>query len=109
MNYYAIAEIDLTDPSWVAEYVENVTPMVEARGGRYLARTQHLEKLEGKRPGPGVLLIIEWPSKAAAESFYESADYAPYRRRREAGARSELVLVAGEDSSRARVHDRGPL
>jgi uncharacterized protein (DUF1330 family) len=24
MNYYAVAEIDVTDPSWVREYVEHV-------------------------------------------------------------------------------------
>jgi uncharacterized protein (DUF1330 family) len=39
MKYYAIAEMDVTDPSWVADYVANVTGMVERRGGRYLSRS----------------------------------------------------------------------
>jgi len=39
MKYYAIAEIDITDQSWVPAYVKNVTKMVEASGGRFLART----------------------------------------------------------------------
>ncbi|MGI9099900.1 MAG: DUF1330 domain-containing protein [Solirubrobacteraceae bacterium] len=39
MRHYAVAELDITDPGWVAEYVAAVTPLVEARGGRYLART----------------------------------------------------------------------
>jgi uncharacterized protein (DUF1330 family) len=39
MKYYAIAQLHITDPGWVAAYVEHVTPLVEAHGGRYLART----------------------------------------------------------------------
>jgi uncharacterized protein (DUF1330 family) len=97
MKHYAVAEIGITDPDWVAEYVENVTPLVEARGGRYLARTQQVEKLEGERPAPQVFLIIEWPSKADAEAFYESEEYRPYREARKSGATGEFLLVAGED------------
>jgi uncharacterized protein (DUF1330 family) len=97
MKYYAVAEIDITDRSWVASYVEHVTALVERYGGRYLARTPRIEKLEGTRTPPQVFLIIEWPSREAAMAFYESEEYRPYRLAREAGARNEFVLVAGED------------
>jgi uncharacterized protein (DUF1330 family) len=107
MRYYAVAEVDIEDPSWVEEYVANVTGLVEARGGRYLARTPRIEKLEGVRPAPGVFLIIEWPSKETADAFYQCAEYAPYRRKREQGASNEFALVAGEDMNRAaRIPDR---
>jgi uncharacterized protein (DUF1330 family) len=52
MKHYAVAEIDITNPSWVAGYVPNVTPLVEAHGGRYLARTPRIEKIEGDRSPP---------------------------------------------------------
>jgi uncharacterized protein (DUF1330 family) len=97
MKYYAVAEIDITDPGWVQEYVENVTKIVERRGGRYLARTGQAETVEGDRKPPQTFLIIEWPSKEAAESFYESDEYRPYRERRIDGARNQFFLVAGED------------
>jgi uncharacterized protein (DUF1330 family) len=71
--------------------------MVERRGGRYLARTTQVSKIEGDRPSPQTYLIIEWPSKEAADEFYESDEYRPYRERRKAGARNEFLLVAGED------------
>lgn len=97
MKYYAVAELDVTDPAWVQEYVAKVTPMVEARGGRYLARTAKVDRLEGERPVPQVFLIMEWPSREAAEEFYESEEYRPYRERRRGGARNDFALVAGED------------
>ena len=97
MKYYAVAEIDVTDASWVREYISVVTPMVERYGGRYLARTANVELLEGDREAAQTFLIIEWPSKEAAEDFYESDEYRPYRDRRQAGARNHFLLVAGED------------
>jgi uncharacterized protein (DUF1330 family) len=106
VKYYAVAELDVNDPSWVREYVANVTGMVERRGGRYLARTGRVEKLEGERAAPQVFLIIEWPSKEAADAFYESDEYAPYRESRRAGSRNEFFLVAGEDiNDIARIAD----
>jgi uncharacterized protein (DUF1330 family) len=99
MKYYAVAELDVTDPSWVRDYVTNVTPIVERRGGRYLARTAAVEKIEGERPTPQLLLIVEWPSKDAAEEFYDSEEYRPYREARRLGARNEFLLGAGEDGN----------
>ncbi len=97
MKHYAVAELDVTDPAWVRDYVADVTPMVQRRGGRYLARSAHVERVEGEKPLPQVLLIIEWPSKQAADEFYDSDEYRPYREARRAGARNEFVLVSGED------------
>ncbi|MEW6688738.1 MAG: DUF1330 domain-containing protein [Pseudomonadota bacterium] len=97
MKCYAVAELDITERSWVRDYVQSVTPMVEKRGGRYLARTNDLERLEGERKNPHIFLIIEWPSRAAAKAFYESEEYRPYRARRLAGSKGDFVLVAGDD------------
>ncbi len=101
MKYYSVAEIDITDQSWVPAYVANVTRLVERAGGRYLARTSKVEKIEGDRPRPQIALVIEWPSRAAAVAFYESPEYRPYRERRLAGAKNEFLLVAGEDMTGA--------
>jgi uncharacterized protein (DUF1330 family) len=100
MKYYAVAEIEITDQTWVPAYIKNVTGMVERRGGRYLARTSKVEKLEGQRQVPKISLIIEWPSKDAALAFYDSDEYRPYRQSRIEGARNEFLLVAGEDMTR---------
>ena len=97
MKYYAVAEIEITDRSWVSAYVQNVTKLVEQFGGRYLARTSRMEKLEGERPNPQVFLIVEWPSEEAAKAFYTSDAYKPYLQSRKQGSKGEFTLVAGED------------
>jgi uncharacterized protein (DUF1330 family) len=97
VKYYVVAEMEITDRAWVEPYVANVTKLVEQHGGRYLARTPRVEKLEGDRARPHVCLLIEWPSRDAAMAFYDSDEYRPYRDSRIAGAHTELALVPGED------------
>lgn len=97
MKVYSVATMQLTDRAWVADYVANVTRLVEARGGRYLARTSHADVLEGDAAKPRLFLIIEWPSREVADAFYESEDYRPYRESRMAGAETDMFLVPGED------------
>ena len=104
MKHYALAELDITDPSWIAAYVEETTALVERHGGRYLARTSNFERVEGERPTPQIYLLIEWPSREAAIAFYESEEYRPHRESRRAGSSGEFLLIAGEDDTgRARV------
>ncbi|HXN37641.1 MAG TPA: DUF1330 domain-containing protein [Solirubrobacteraceae bacterium] len=97
MKHYMVAEMEITDPSWIRDYVANVTGMVERRGGRYLSRTGQIEKVEGDRRRPQFIVLIEWPSKEAADDFYASEEYRPYRQARERGASNEFLLAAGED------------
>lgn len=99
MKYYAVVEVDVTDPAWVRAYVENVTKMVESYDGRYLARTDKIERIEGERNTPQLLVIVEWPSETVAKEFYQSEEYRPYRQSRINGAKNHLVLAAGEDTT----------
>ncbi len=97
MKYYSVAELTVTDGAWVRDYVRDVTPMVERHGGRYLARTTAIERVEGEREPPQLVLIIAWPDRDAAGAFFESEEYRPYRESRRAGSTGEFVLASGED------------
>ena len=101
MKHYHLVELEITDRSWVAGYVQNVTKLIEQRGGRYLARTSNIQKLEGERQVPKLMVIVEWPSREAAEAFYTSEEYRPYLESRLKGARNEAMLVVGEDVTKA--------
>ncbi len=97
MKCYFVVESEVTDQSWVVDYLTNVTPMVERRGGRYLARTSKVKRLEGERKLLPLFIIIEWPSKQVAEEFYHSEEYKPYLKHRIAAAKNEFLLIEGED------------
>lgn len=97
MKFYAMFAVEMKDQGWVQAYVQNVTGMVERRGGRYLARTSNVEKLEGEGKAPQVVVLLEWPSKEAAMEFYHSDEYRPYRDSRIKGTVGDAILVAGED------------
>lgn len=100
MKYYAVAEVNVTSPHWVPEYLSRVNHIVEAYGGRYLARTANYEIMEGDATRHQTSIILEFPSKEAAYSFYESDEYRPLREARIAGSTGRFYFVAGEDATR---------
>jgi len=97
MKYYAVVRVKLIDDSWVEEYVPAVTALVHKHGGKYLARTMTMERVEGDVELPSLFVVLEWPSKEAAQAFYSDPEYQPYLQSRLAGAENDFVLVAGED------------
>jgi uncharacterized protein (DUF1330 family) len=97
MTYYAVVRVTMIDDSWVEEYLPAVTALVHKHGGKYLARTMDMERVEGDAELPSIFVVIEWPSKAAAQAFYTDPEYQPYLQKRLAGSKNDFVLVAGED------------
>ena len=97
MAYYAVVFVTPTTDAWIPDYIAAVNPLVQKHGGRYLARTVSHERLEGDGENPGVIAILEWPSKAAAEAFYRDPAYQAPLQARLAGAANEFFLVEGKD------------
>ena len=97
MSYYAVVFVTPKTDAWIPDYLATVTPLVKKHGGRYLARTVNHERLEGAGDNPGLIVILEWPSKAAAEAFYKDPAYQPSLQARLGGAASDFFLVEGKD------------
>lgn len=97
MAYYVVVHVTPTTDSWIPDYLTTVTPLVAKHGGRYLARTQSHDHLEGEGPTPGLIAILEWPSKEAAQAFYTDPAYQPSLQARLSGAVNELFLIEGRD------------
>lgn len=94
MPAYIIVNIEVTDREGFERYREAVPPLIAKHGGRYLVRGGDLHVMEGA-PGWKRLVVLEFPSLAAARAFYGSADYAPLLALRLATTRSEMVMVEG--------------
>lgn len=95
MAAYIVARVNVTDPSWIEEYLPTVKAQVEAAGGRYLARTGEVEVLESNGAKPDIVAVLEFPSTEAAKTWHASTEYKPQLDARIAGSESELVLVEG--------------
>ncbi len=68
---YAILDItQVTDPDLLKQISAKATPMVDAAGGRYLARTNHITALSGSPPDR--MVIIAFDSVEQAKAWYAS-------------------------------------
>jgi uncharacterized protein (DUF1330 family) len=56
-----------------------------------------IEIIEGDKNPAHSIVIIEFPTKAAALEFYNSEQYQPFKNSRRVGSTGSFQLVAGED------------
>jgi uncharacterized protein (DUF1330 family) len=95
MPAYAIGRLQMRDPSWVAEYGPKTGELVKKHGGKFVVRGGKMEKLEGKESLPSVVVVLEFPTMAAAKAWYNDPEYAPLIKLRQKGSDLEFVLVEG--------------
>jgi uncharacterized protein (DUF1330 family) len=96
MSAYIIADLDVKDPEQFREYAELVPKTIEKYGGRYLVRAGKFEVREGGW-NPTLLVVLEFPSWDAADTWYNSEEYRPLKEMRMRAARTDGVLVEGVD------------
>ena len=94
MKAYCIVYERLHDLKMFDEYRKQVMPTIEAYGGRFLVRGGELTVIEGEWPHPR-LVVIEFPSRAAAVAWYHSPDYQKLLPLRLRSAAGNLVIVDG--------------
>lgn len=94
MPAYVIARITVTDPDRYEGYKALAQEAIAAHGGRYLVRGGPLKTLEGE-PESRRVVVLEFPSMQAAETFYHSADYQAAIAKRTGAAETQLILVEG--------------
>ncbi len=91
---YIVAEIEVTDAVTYEGYRSAVAPMVARYGGRYIVRGGMVEAIEGNAP-VGRVVILEFPSLSAAQTFLRSDDYRPVAEIRQKSTKSRLFVVEG--------------
>jgi len=97
LTYFVMGEITLRNDDWVVEYVTNINAFIEKHGGKVLSRSIDVETIEGERPLPTNVILIEFPDRQSALSFFDDPDYQTLRRLRQAGSNSEFILFPAED------------
>jgi len=75
-------------------YRSQAVPTVTAHGGRVIVAGGSITLVEGEWPHP-ILVVAEFPSRAAAEGWYRSPEYQKILPLRLKSARANLVIVDG--------------
>jgi len=94
MSAYVVVQESVTDQAMFDAYRKEVPPTIAAHGGRFTVRGGALTVLEGQWPLPR-LVIIEFPSRAAAEAWYRSPEYQKLLPLRLKSSTGNLVIVDG--------------
>ena len=97
MSVYIIAEVEVTDDSWIPEYADKVHDIANQYGGKYLARSANIENLEGESLPTTLIALIEFPDSDSVKAFVNSPDYAPFGKARQAGSNSRFRMIDDTD------------
>ncbi|MBE9556427.1 MAG: DUF1330 domain-containing protein [Proteobacteria bacterium] len=97
MTVFVIADVKVTDDSWIPDYAANVHDIVHKHGGKYLSRSANITTVEGEGLDTTLIALIEFPSMEAVQAFAGDPDYAPYGKARQAGSVSRFHVIDDTD------------
>jgi uncharacterized protein (DUF1330 family) len=97
MTTYGIAHLrDVVPGPGITEYLERIDATLAPFGGRFLVHGDRPRVVEGTFDD--ALVIIGFPDRAAAESWYGSPAYREILHLRTENSRGDLFLVDGVDA-----------
>jgi uncharacterized protein (DUF1330 family) len=94
MAAYAIFDVEIHDPQRYQDFMAQVKPVLEAAGARYLARGGAHKVYEGDWL-PHRIVLLEFPTVAAFEAFYNGPLYRGLKAIRDECSSGRLVCVEG--------------
>ena len=94
MAAYVIFDVEIRDPDRYQDFMQKVKPALAEAGARYLARGGAHKVYEGDW-SPRRIVLLEFPSVAAWESFYYGPVYQGLKSIRDGCSSARLVAVEG--------------
>jgi uncharacterized protein (DUF1330 family) len=91
---YVVFDVEIHDPVRYQDFMDKVKPALEHAGARYLARGGPHKVYEGDWQ-PRRIVLLEFPSVGAWESFYYGPVYQGLKAIRDACSSARLVGVEG--------------
>lgn len=95
MTAYVISDLEVFDIEHYLGYQQAMRPLLEAAGARYLARGGEARVFESECQPPQCIVILEFPSLDAVDSFYDSEDYQALESQRLACSSARIIAVQG--------------
>ena len=97
MAAYVVFDVEIRDAERYQDFMRQVKPALEAAGARYLARGGAHKVYEGDWL-PRRMVILEFPSVSAWETFYNGPVYQGLKTIRDECSSARLVSVEGLDA-----------
>jgi len=94
MSAYAVFDVEIRDHDRYRDFMSAVKPALAAAGARHLARGGDHKIYEGDWK-PRRIVILEFPSNAAWEQFYNGPVYQGLKSIRDECSSAPLVSVEG--------------
>ena len=94
MTAYVIADVSVTNPDGYAPYRPLAAASIAQHGGKFIARGGTVVPLEGGW-SPTRVVIIEFPSMAAASAWYASPEYQAALKIRQANSTGRVIITEG--------------
>ena len=88
-----VANIRVTDQDKFQEFSSMAGPAIKKYGGKVLARGPVADRLEGDVSG--IVMMFEFESKEAANTFYHSEEYQAAKAVREQCSDTDLMIAEG--------------
>ncbi len=99
MPAYVISMMSIHDAETYKTYTDRTPPIVKKHGGRFLTRGEAFTCIEGQNYD-GRLVILEFPSKADVEAWFNDPDYQEAMVFRHAASTMNYLLVQeGEENT----------
>ena len=95
MAAYMVISSDLTDAREYLGSAEQIIPVVERHGGKYLTWGGRTHLVSGDGP-PQRVVIIEFEDLDHAQAFINDPDYGPLAEIRDATAKCTVYIVEGD-------------
>ena len=90
---YLVANIRVADQDKFSEFSGMAGPAIKKYGGKVLARGPVADRLEGDISG--IVMMVEFDSKEAANTFYNSKEYQAAKTIREKCSDTDLMIAEG--------------
>ena len=90
---YVVANIRVKDQEKFQQFSGMAGPIIKKYGGKVLARGPDADRLEGNVSG--IVMMIEFESKEAANTFYHSEEYQAAKAIREECSDTDFMIIEG--------------
>ena len=94
-NVYLVFDVKIHNIKNYQEYINRGKPIVEKYGGEYIIRGGSIDIMEKDLWEPTRMVLIKFPNKEAALSWYNSDEYQPVKKIRKANSTSTLLFIDG--------------